>query len=900
MPNRLIIVESPSKARTLGKFLGSGYTIKASMGHVRDLPERGLGVDVEHAFAPEYEVTRKKQVTELKAAARKADEVLLASDPDREGEAIAWHLAQALSLRDPDRIVFHEITRGAVAAALDHPRKIDRDLVYAQEARRVIDRLVGYQLSPLLWKKVSGGGRRKLSAGRVQSVAVRLVVDREREIGTFVTEESWTLDALLRTVAGEEFSARLYARRGQALEEEDEKADGARDARDGTRLVLADEAAALEVIAALGLDADGAPTPGTTPFTVAGIAARQRTSNPPPPFTTSTLQQDASTRLRYAPKRTMQIAQQLYEGVDLGAEGPAGLITYMRTDSTRISPTARDLAVQHIESAYGKQYVGSGAARGARKAVAVEAQDAHEAIRPTDPARTPEMVAPYLTDEQRRLYDLIWRRFVAGQMAPARFDVTRVDIDAADFIFRANGSVLRFDGYLRVLRRDEDRDDRSLPALTAGQTLALAELKREQHFTQPPPRYTEASLIKELEERGIGRPSTYASIVDTIQERQYVIQEERRLQPTALGETVDGVLRLHFADVVDIDFTAALEKKLDSIEDGSRGFEPTVREWYEGFSRDLTRAEEGMERVKVPAKPTGEVCPECGVGELVIRESRYGEFTGCSRYPDCKYIKKEAADQSTATGEPCPQCGRELVTRQSKRGPFVGCSGYPECDYIKRETPTTADGQPQDLGICPDCGKPLGQKMSRRGPFISCTGYPGCKYIQPRAGAAATGSRPQPQQLERPCPECGKPLLIRTGRRGPFVGCSGYPRCRHTEGDAPELATVVVAVPGGGTPAGGATPAPAPARTAPEPLPELGPCPDCGKELVRRQGRFGPFVSCAGYPGCKYRPPKGVGTVTAASAANGKPAPARAAPAATRKRTPRAPAAAVVDGGDTG
>jgi DNA topoisomerase-1 len=866
MANRLIIVESPSKARTLGKFLGNGYTIKASMGHVRDLPERGLGVDIEHAFRPEYEVTKEKAIKELRAAVKIADSVLLASDPDREGEAIAWHLAQALKLRDPDRVVFHEITKAAVEAALGSPRKIDRDLVYAQEARRVIDRLVGYQLSPLLWKKVSGGGRRRLSAGRVQSVAVRLVVDREREIDAFVSEESWTVDALLRTDRDEELTARLYARKGEADEDEDVApgADDAKPRKDDTKLVLTDEASALEIMQKLGVDAEGKPGPDAPPFIVGAIVAKQRMSNPPAPYTTSTLQQEASNRLRYSPTKTMRIAQQLYEGMDLGAEGPVGLITYMRTDSTRISPTARDAAVAHISAAYGKQYVGSGAVRAPRKAAAVEAQDAHEAIRPTDPSRTPEAVHPFLNEEQRRVYDLIWRRFTASQMAAARFDTTRVDIEAGDFVFRATGSVLRFDGFLRVLRRDADPDDRSLPALANDERLALTELHREQHFTQPPPRYTEASLIKELEERGIGRPSTYATIVDTIQERQYVTQEERRLHPTALGVTVDGVLRLHFADVVDIDFTADLEKRLDSIEDGTRGFEPTVREWYEGFSRDLTKAEEGMERVRVPAKPTGETCPECGEGELVIRESRYGEFVGCSRYPDCKYVRKEAAAQPEPTGEECPQCGRELVLRQSKRGPFTGCSGYPDCDYIKRDTAAAGEGPAEDLGTCPNCGKPLGRKMSRRGPFVGCTGYPGCKYIQPRArgeGQAATSSRPAPQPIDRACPDCGKPLLIRTGRNGAFVGCSGYPKCRHTEGDAPELAQVAVATPVlAAAGVGGPGPADAPARAgrpAAAPLPELGPCPDCGKELVRRQGRFGEFVSCSGYPGCKYRPPKG-------------------------------------------
>ena len=842
MPNRLIIVESPSKARTLSKFLGAGYTIKASMGHVRDLPEKRLGVDVENAFTPEYEITREQQIKELRSAARKADSVLLASDPDREGEAIAWHLAQALKLVDPQRIVFHEITRPAVEVALGSPRPIDRDLVAAQEARRVIDRLVGYQVSPLLWKKVSGGGQKRLSAGRVQSVAVRLVVDREREIEAFVTEESWTVDALLRTERGEEVTARLYARRGEAGDDEEEAPDAEAAAgrdRDGSRLVLGDQASALEVMSRLGVDEEGRPGPDAPPFSVGRIVARQRTSNPPLPHTTSTLQQEASTRLRFNPGRTMRVAQSLYEGVDLGAEGSTGLITYMRTDSTRISATAREAATAHIAAAFGAEYVGRGAVARGRKAP-VEAQDAHEAIRPTDPARSPESVSQFLSEDQRRLYELIWRRFTASQMAPARFDTTRVDIEAAEYVFRASGSVLRFDGFLRVMRRDDDKDDRSLPALTEGERLALTELRREQHFTQPPARYTEASLIKELEERGIGRPSTYASIVDTIQERTYVLQEERRLQPTPLGITVDGVLRQHFPDIVDVDFTAALEKRLDGIEEGERGYEPTVREWYTGFSEELTRAEEGMERVRVPAKPTGETCPECELGELVIRQSRYGEFVGCSRYPECRYIKKDAAAAPEPIGEPCPTCGRDLVVRQGKRGPFVGCSGYPECTYIRGDAAAPAadgDGGPaaeEALGACPDCGRPLGRKMSRRGPFVGCTGYPECKYIQPRGGAGS--ARPAAEPVGRDCPDCGKPLLLRQSRRGPFVGCSGYPKCRHVES--------------GAAAADGAAPATAAAPTGP--AEDLGACPECGKPLSRRRGRYGEFTGCSGYPGCKY------------------------------------------------
>jgi len=828
MPNRLIIVESPTKARTLTKFLGSGYTVKASMGHVRDLPKSRLGVDLDGGFTPEYEVTRETQVRELRAAVRRAEGVLLASDPDREGEAIAWHLAEALRLRDPERIVFHEVTRPAVEAALRSPRSIDRDLVAAQEARRVIDRLVGYQLSPLLWRKVRSG----LSAGRVQSVAVRLVVDRESEIEAFKPEESWSVDALLRTAAGEELTARLHALRGETAddaEDDEEQGDGrqrsARGRDRGSRLTLGDETAALAVLSSLGADEQGRPRrEAVTPFTVATVVARESSRTPPPPYTTSTLQQDASTRLRLAPKRTMSLAQQLYEGVDLGAEGTTGLITYMRTDSTRIAEPARQAAVEHITRSFGKQYVGKGAAarRGGRSAAAV--QDAHEAIRPTDPGRTPDSVAAHLDPAQLRLYDLVWRRFVASQMAPARFDTTRVDIEAGDYVFRARGSVLRFDGFTRVLRRDDDRDDRSLPPLAEGDALTLQELRREQHFTQPPPRYTEASLVKELEERGIGRPSTYAAIIEVIQERQYVRQEDRRLQPTELGKTVDAVLRQHFPEIVDVDFTAALEKRLDSIEGGKRGFEPTVRAWYGPFAETLARAQAEMERVRVPAKETGESCPECGVGQLVVREGRFGEFVGCSRYPECSYIKKETPPVAE-TGESCPECGRPLALRTSRRGPFVGCTGYPEC-----------------------------------------------RYIQPRAaggGPARLDGRAAPQPLERSCPDCGKPLVIRSGRRGPFVGCTGYPGCRHTEGEAPELAALSVAASpppeaDGAVEAASGQPHPrrrptASATAADTPPPasvELGACPDCGRPLTARRGRYGPFVGCSGYPECRYIKPR--------------------------------------------
>jgi len=764
--SRLIIVESPSKARTLARFLGSEYIVLASMGHVRDLPKSKIGVDVEDGFTPQYELIKgkEKQIRDLRAAVKKASSTLLAADPDREGEAIAWHLAEALGLSDPDRIVFHEITKLAVDAALAHPRKIDRSLVAAQEARRVIDRLVGYRLSPLLWRKVRAG----LSAGRVQSVAVRLVVDRETEIDAFVPVESWTIDALLAKDGSNPFSARLVARRGDT------------DAADREKLELGNEAEAAEVIAALGLDAKGAVTERTPAFVVRSIEVKETTRRPLPPHTTSTLQQDASSRLRMSPKRTMSIAQELYEGVELGSAGSTGLITYMRTDSIRISDTARDDAAKHITTAYGKDYVGTGAVR--RKA-GVNVQDAHEAIRPTDVNRTPDSVSANLSPGQLKVYDLIWRRFIASQMSPAKYLNTTAMIDAADYVFRASGSLITFEGFQKVWKRDEDKDkDLTLPALAEREALKCLEITSEQHFTQPPARYTEATLIKELEERGIGRPSTYAATIEVIQERQYVRQLERRLHPTELGKTVDTVLRQNFPEIVDVAFTADLEKRLDSVEEGTRAYEPTVREWYEPFAETLERAERSMERVRVPARETGEECPECEIGKLVVREGKFGEFVGCSRFPECKYIKDRKTAEALATGEMCPRCGKPLVTRQGRRGPFVGCSGYPSCTYIKDDRAPDAEGAdgaaPEELGACPQCGKPLRRRSGRRGSFVGCTGYPDCKYIQPGApGARVAGPAPEPTGED--CPECGKALVTRKGRYGPFVSCSGYPACKY-------------------------------------------------------------------------------------------------------------------------
>ncbi|HVA20783.1 MAG TPA: type I DNA topoisomerase [Candidatus Micrarchaeia archaeon] len=726
--SNLVIVESPSKARTLAKFLGGDYDVRASMGHVVDLPKSKLGIDVDNDFAPQYGVIpgKEAQVRELRAAARRAGRTLLASDPDREGEAIAWHIANELHLRQPERIVFHEVTRPAVEAALARPRPIDQRLVDAQQARRVIDRLVGYKLSPLLWRKI----RKGLSAGRVQSVAVRLVCDREDEIVGFVAVESWTVDAVLATGDGAELRAHFHGRRrGDAVAKEE----------------LADEASARLVESAVA----------GVPFRVDTIERRVSRRNPPAPFITSTLQQDASAQLRLSPKRTMRIAQELYEGVELGSEGPVGLITYMRTDSTRISDLAAAEARDFLRETFGPDYVGPGAAVRRSKSP-VAAQEAHEAIRPTSVERTPDSVAAHLSPDQLRVYRLVWQRFVAGRMTAARFDTTRVDIGSGELVFRATGSRLTFDGFLRVLPRDPERDDAELPALQEGQALTLARTEAEQHFTQPPPRYSEATLIRELEERGIGRPSTYAPTIDTIEARGYVRQVERRLHPTPLGQAVNEALKSQFPDIVDVGFTAEMESRLDAIEGGGSAWVPVVRTWFGPFAENLERAEADMPRVRVAAVPVGEPCPRCGA-DLVVRSGRFGEFVGCSRFPECDYIQgKESRPAPTPTG-----------------------------------------------ATCPDCGKPLVERTGRRGPFVGCSAYPACRYIQPRAGGegGAGPARPQPEPTGEPCPQCGKALVRRQGRFGPFVSCSGYPTCRYRPPRAPADAGPTAA--GAGRPARG-------------------------------------------------------------------------------------------------
>ncbi len=751
MPEGLIIVESPAKARTLKRFLGDRFDVLASMGHVRDLPTKGgIAVDVDAGFKPHYEVveSRRKTINELRAAAKNDREVILASDPDREGEAIAWHLSEVLNLKSPKRIEFHEITSEAVRRALESPREIDMRLVNAQQARRIVDRLVGFRLSPFLWSKVQKG----IGAGRVSSVALRLVCDREEEIRKFVSVETWTIDAeLAKKGDAQHFLARLNRLRGTA-------AKGDSDAK----LEVRTEAEAQEIVRKL----EGAD------YRVVGVEKKRRTKSSFLPYITSTLQQDASSRLRFAPKRTMRAAQQLYEGIELGAEGPTGLITYMRTDSTRISAEAEAKVKGWIGGKYGDKYLG-----GPRTAKASPgAQDAHEAVRPTDVNRTPDSIKQYLSPDQLKLYELIWRRFVASRMAPAVYDQTQVEIEGGDYVFRATGSVLAFDGFYKVWERDE-KEEPDLPALAEGEELDYHGLKPEQHFSQPPPRYSEATLIKELEQRGIGRPSTYAPIVETIKDHGYVELQERRLHPTRIGEAVNTIMVGHFKVISADDYTATLEKRLDDVESGSEQWVPVVSDFYGPLQKMLSDAEEAM-----PAD-TDEVCPECKEGHLVLKASRFGPFLGCSRYPKCRYRRAQTPDgdvpEPKILDEACPLCGKPLQLRTGRYGEFIGCSGYPDCKYIKRDAAQAAAKPTGEK--CPKCSEgQLVERTGRYGPFVACSRYPDCDY---RANMGKDGKvREGPKVLDEPCPICGKPMVERRGRYGPFKSCSDYPKCPGPKG----------------------------------------------------------------------------------------------------------------------
>ncbi|HEU5440482.1 MAG TPA: type I DNA topoisomerase [Ktedonobacterales bacterium] len=690
MAKNLVIVESPAKAKTIEKFLGSDFEVRASMGHIIDLPKKGIGVDTRRNFEPSYVVIEKKDalLKQLKEASKKAETVYLAPDPDREGEFIAWSLKKMLALRSPRRAVFNEITKRAVQDAIAHPRTIDEDLFNAQQARRVLDRLVGYKISPLLWRRVQRG----TSAGRVQSVALRLICEREGEIRAFVPEEYWSITATLsKRQQTETFQAQLIGRQGQSesAAEEDDGVDEATAGKNGaganngerakTKFRVSDEAQAQAILR----DLQGAA------YVVARVEQKELRRQPFLPYNTSALQQDASVRLRFKPKKTMSVAQDLYEGIALGAAGHQGLITYMRTDSTRISTEAQAAVKQYVAAQFGKDYVGPG--RTAKPKPGANVQDAHEAIRPTDVTLTPDQVKPYLSPDQFRLYQLVWRRFVAAFMAPAVFDTTRVDIGAAGYLFRATGSTLKFPGFYAVWPREEDGT--LLPPLAAGEPLDLRKLTPDQHFTQPPARFTEASLIKELEERGIGRPSTYVPIVSTIQDRGYVEQQDRRFVPTWLGETVNELMIKHFPEIVDINFTAEMEHRLDEVESGEREWTAFLRDFYDALKEELAKAETEMDRVQKPVEEANETCPQCGK-PLLIRSGRFGRFISCSGYPECDFKKPFMIK----TGALCPDCGGELVERKSRKSAkvFYGCANYPTCTFAVWDRPLAEP--------CPECG----------------------------------------------------------------------------------------------------------------------------------------------------------------------------------------------------
>jgi DNA topoisomerase-1 len=855
MARSLVIVESPAKAKTINKYLGRNYLVKASYGHVMDLPKKTIGillpgqengkkkkkrkakagtpekkvvkpvvVTAQNIFEPTYEVIpgKIKVIHDLQKAARGADAIYLAGDPDREGEAICAHLAEILgkpkkyadlmvqeekqgepkaakpaAKKEPPksngappkiyRVMFNEITQKAIKAAFEHPSEVNENLVDAQQARRVLDRIVGYKVSPLLWNKV----RRGLSAGRVQTVALRLIVEREQEIRAFIPKEYWTIHALLDSGTPPLFEAKLSKFKGEDIE------------------VLNQEAADKVVTAVQ-----------KAKWQVASVAQKEKRRNAPPPFTTSKLQQAAYNRLRFTAKRTMSLAQKLYEGIELGNEGSVALITYMRTDSVRVSNDALDQVRAMIPERFGASYLPEKPNFYKSKK---DAQEAHEAVRPTEVLRAPEDVRPYLEDDLFKLYQLIWQRFVASQMLPAIFDQTTIDISAGDYTFRATGSVQKFDGYLRVYqtpvagadREDDEKDDegegRTLPQVREGQSLRLDQIRPDQHFTEPPPRYNDATLVKELEEKGIGRPSTYAAIISTIVEREYVTKDQGRFSPTMLGERVSVLLVKSFEDIFDVGFTARLEEELDEIEEGKLPWRQAVKEFWDPFLVDLDKADEQMLSYKAGI-PTGLKCEKCGEGELLERISRHGFFLGCNRYPDCDYIKDlspelPAEADGVAKVEYCDNCGKEMVIKRGRFGVFLACKGYPDCKTTRRLVSGTRVARQPDVPLdekCPLDDAQLLRRQGRFGDFIGCTNYPKCKYTRPIT-------------LGIKCPKCKEGEFVRRGisrGRGAgriFYGCSRYPDCDFT--------------------------------TPHEPLNE--PCPKCSAPfIVEKRTKQGNFRSC--------------------------------------------------------
>ncbi len=754
MGKSLLIVESPTKARTLNRYLSDRFDIRASVGHIKDLPQNELGIDIERDFEPYYQTIKGKEkvIGDLRKAAKRAKTIYLAPDPDREGEAIAWHIAEELRTPQKEiyRVLLNELTRDAIENALRQPGELDQQKFEAQQARRLLDRLVGYQISPILWDKVQRG----LSAGRVQSVALRLICEREKAIRAFESEEYWTITALFEAEVEPQFEARLWRKSGKKVKINNKKE-------------------ALDLVKALK----------QASYQVADVEKKRRSRKPAPPFITSTVQQEAARKLRFTAQRTMAIAQRLYEGIELGKQGAVGLITYMRTDSTRVAKEAVAEVRDWIGKQLGTDYLPQKApVYRSRK----RAQDAHEAIRPSSVARTPEDLAPYLKKEELALYELIWKRFVASQMSPAQLDQTVIQVAADEFLLRASGSVLRFPGFMRIYIEGSDNGEAGLeegsklPDLEKGARLELINLEPKQHFTQPPPRFTEAALIKELEEQGIGRPSTYASIMAVIQKKDYTVKESGRFKPTELGMLVNDLLVANFPDVLDVAFTAQMEEKLDQVETGNHGWLQVLEDFYSQFHKAVERAQTEMLDVKRQGVPTDIDCDQCGK-KMKIRWGKNGLFLSCSGYPDCKNSKNfgrdskgniQVATEGEARGK-CELCGRDMVTKNGRFGPFLACVGYPDCKNtrsLEEEGRGEAEKPVQYTDeICDKCGGRFVVRKSRRGiDFLACENYPQCRNTR----SVGTG-------VGCPREECDGELVARASKRGRrFYGCNRYPNCR--------------------------------------------------------------------------------------------------------------------------
>lgn len=852
----LVIVESPKKAKSINKFLGSGYVVKASMGHVRDLPKRKIGVDVANGFEATYEIMpgKKDTVDDLRKEASRARMVYMATDPDREGEAIAWHLQEALGVPDERvrRVKFYEITEKAVKEAFNHASDIDIDKVNAQQARRFLDRFVGYELSPLLWKKVT----RNLSAGRVQSVAVRLIAEREKEIAAFVSDEYWKVTATLA------LTAEVARQVAQALAKQKAQAEDVETSTDDDEIIearpkyelpesafdslltewqgkaakIANETEARAILETLK----------AASWSVASAEQEDRLDRPDAPFKTSTLQQQAAIRLRWPGKKTMKIAQELYEGIDLGGDGSVGLITYMRTDSLRVSDDSVKSVREHILNKLGPRYVPE---KANRFAAGKMAQEAHEAIRPTELQYDPDKIKSSLSIDQYKLYSLIFKRFVASQMTPAIFAVTNIKIQSGPGIFSTQGKILKFDGYRKILGPAARQEDSMLPDLQVGQKLHAARVHPTEHHTQPPPRFSEATLIKALEKESIGRPSTYAPIIQTIQQRGYVEQKERRFHGTPLGMVVTDLLVEHFPKIMDVQFTAKMEGDLDEISEHKAEMITVLQEFYTPFHEALVIAEKQMQRAALPSDVK---CPDCG-SPMQVKFSSKGQFLGCSKYPDCKATQPLSGERPKAevTDFECAKCQKPLLKRENKRGEYLACSGYPACKEIYNIGP---DGQPvpaytETEHKCNKCNKPMILRTSARGPFFGCSGYPKCRNLLP---ADEQGNPIRPITADVPCPKCSGAMNVKQGKRGSFLGCSNYPKCRGTAQISEEML------------------ANNPSLAAPAPVAKKGPdlktvvveeaCPECSGTMTVRAGRRGFFLGCSKYPKCKGT--KEPGTIT--------------------------------------